>query len=108
MNEGIKEQIAKLLMAKPTQVIIKFVRKLKDDPEYDPILALAVITPFLEQDQELLGKVERLIFSSIQDEEPSGEFHIVVTDEIITKNLSDNNMIRRGGRFQKKISEFNH
>lgn len=108
MNEGIKEQIAKLLMAKPTQVVIKFVRKLKDDPEYDPILALAVITPFLEQDQELLGKVERLIFSSIQDEEPSAEFHIIVTDEIIPKNLSDNNMIRRGGRFQKKTSEFNH
>ena len=112
MNEGrtIKEQIAGLLQHESDKVVIKFVRKLKEDPEYDPILALASIAPFLEQDEELLAKVERLVYDGIRSEGTSegtqGKFHIIMTEEIVPNKLSDNSMIRRAGRFNKKISDF--
>lgn len=102
----IKEQIADLLQHDPAKVVIKFVRKLKEDTEYDPILALASITSFLEQDEELLAKVERLVYDGIREVGHEGKLHIIMTEEITPSTASDNNMIRRAGRFDKKISSF--
>ncbi len=103
VNSEVKEKVAKLLEVKPSQIVIKLVRKLKEDPEFDPILALAVLTPFLEQDEELLKKVDKLVFQAIRQQEPEPQFELILTDEII-RTEHPNGMIRSAGRFTKTVN----
>lgn len=101
VNSDVKEKVAKLLQVKPSQIIIKLVRKLKEDQEFDPVLALAVLTPFLEQDKELLEKVDKLVFQAIREQEPEPQYEIILTDEIITSKHAVSAMFRPAGRFVK-------
>jgi len=102
VNSTVKEQVAKLLEVKPSQIVIRLVRKLKEDPEFDPILALAVLTPLLEQDQELLQKVDKLVFQNLGEQDPEPMFEVILTDEIVQGKTIDNGMFRSAGRFDKK------
>lgn len=83
---SIRDKIASVLGVKPVNVVIRFSNKIRTEPNHDPFLALSVLTPYLEQDTELLKKVERLVYQGIPKDQ--GFVLISCTKEIFDENHS--------------------
>lgn len=73
--DNIHKQIADLLETDPDNIVIKYVSKVGEAPEHDPLTALSVLKPFLEKNEELLLEVERAIQSSLSLD---GEYRILM------------------------------
>lgn len=81
---SVRDRLAAILGVKPVNVFIRFINKMRTDPDYDPILALSVLTPYLEQDTELLQKVERLVYQGIPEDQ--GMVQVTCVKELVDEN----------------------
>ena len=81
--DNIHQQIADLLETDPDNIVIKYVSKVGEIPEQDPLTALSVLKPFLEKNEELLREVERAIQSSLSLD---GEYRILMTHNSSNSN----------------------
>ncbi len=75
-----RDRIASILGVKPVNVVIRFINKIKSEPNDDPISALSVLMPYLKQDTELLQKVEHLVYQGLPKDQ--GLIQISYTKEI--------------------------
>lgn len=92
---NVRNRLASVLGVKPLNVVIRFINKMRTEPNYDPILALSVLTPYLEQDTELLQKVERLIYQGIPEDQ--GTIQVTCVKEIV----DDNNVVEGSPTFRR-------
>lgn len=84
---SVRDKLAAILGVKPVNVFIRFINKMRTEPNYDPILALSVLTPYLEQDTELLQKVERLVYGNLPEDQ--GFIQITSSKEIVDNNTAE-------------------
>lgn len=89
--DNIHKQIADLLETDPDNIVIKYVSKVGEVPEQDPLTALNVLKPFLEKNEELLREVERTVQSSLSLD---GEYRILMMHNN-SKSSSLTSMFRR-------------
>lgn len=89
--DNIHQQIADLLETDPDNIVIKYVSKVGEIPEQDPLTALSVLKPFLEKNEELLREVERVVQSSLSLD---GEYRILMMNNN-SNNSNLTSMFRR-------------